>query len=151
MAFAIKSTLQNVQDYFAKSGYFPKVQIGEPKQPFGEEFAASIFMSRVVTTRVFLNGGTGEVHVVTLRIYHDLFKEPSEDVELKLADVVSRISSDVQGEFDLGATVTAIDIAGMHGTAYGVSFGHVSIGQTAYRVADIVLPLIVNDSATAAP
>ena len=150
MAFDIKTTLRNVQSHFTDSGYFTKVIIGEPEQPPQEDLCASIFMDRVETVLVFGNGGTREVHHVRLRVYTDEMQQPQENIEFKLADVVSRISSDLQGEFDLGATVVNIDIAGMHGTPYGARWGRVELSNKRYRIVDIMLPLIVDDSATAA-
>lgn len=151
MPFDIKATLETVEDWFGKSGYFGKVQIGEPKQPPQEALSAAVFMNRVTTVLVFANGGTREVHVVTMRMYRDMLAEPQADIELGLAKAVSSVSSDLLGDFELGAKIMAVDVAGMHGTPYGATWGYLDLSGKMYRIVDILMPFIVDDSATVAP
>ena len=151
MAFDIKSTLETLEDWLKKSGYFPKAAIGEPKQPPQEETSAAVFMNRVSTIRVFANGGLSEVHLVTVRVYRNMLAEPQQDIELDLARLISSDSSDLVGDFTMGGAVMALDVAGMHGTPYGATWGYLDVGGKMYRIVDILAPFIVNDSATAAP
>ena len=148
--FDIKTTLETVEDWFTKSGYFRKVQIGEPKEPPSEDYTAALYMDSVTVAKVYLNGGTQEIHQVVLRVYRDMLAEPQADIELQLAKLVESVSADVLGDFDLGATILAVDVAGIHGTPYSVRWGYVTIGGKMCRTVDITIPLIVDDSITVA-
>tara|TARA_Y100000310_G_scaffold326348_1_gene391138 strand:+ start:2279 stop:2734 length:456 start_codon:yes stop_codon:yes gene_type:complete len=148
MAFAIKSTLQAVETFLKASGYFQTVYVGEPKQPIkAEKVSAAIFMANVAVTKLTLNS-TIERHQVTVRIYRDALAEPQADTEYMLAEVVQKIVEDLAGDYDLGATIRAIDFAGMEGAGLRTDWGYLDIGGSMYRIADISLPLVVDDSAT---
>ena len=147
MAFDITSTLRTVESYLSASGYVPSVQIGEPKSPPKSELSAAIFMTSVGIAQLTLNT-TIEKHVVTIRLYRNMLSEPQENIELELAKVVQDIASDLLGDFDLGATIRNVDAGGEHGTSLSTTWGYLDVGGTMYRVADINLPLTVDDSAT---
>jgi len=148
VAFAIKTTLESIQGYLAASGYFHDVQIGEPKQPPAGELAAAIYMSSVNVVLIFANGGTRENHQVMVRIYLNMLSLPEEDIEIRMAEVVSKVTSDLIGDADQRGTVMTIDVGGMHGPALNIRWGHVDVGGTMYRVADMLVPVIVDDSGT---
>lgn len=150
MSFNIRGTLEQVQGYLQASGYFAHTQVGELKTPPGPGLAASVFMERVAVTQLTLTG-TIESHVVTIRLYRSSLAEPQEEIELDLAEAVSKVASDLLGDFDLGATVRNIDAGGQHGQGLHADWGYADVGGTTYRTTDISLPLIVDDSATLAP
>mgnify|MGYP001589921058 CR=1 FL=1 len=150
--FNSKATLEQVHSYLAASGYFGGSQIGEPKAPpQGVKLFAAVYMMDASVTRVYVNGGLAENHVVQIRIYRNALLEPTKDIELELAIAVQQVASDLLGDYDLGATIREVDAGGMNGTPYKTEWGHVDLGGVVYRVADITLPLNIDDSATAAP
>ena len=153
MAFNISATLDQVVSYLKADGRFPNAQVGEFKQPPStvERLAAAVWMDRAEVVLVFADGGTREKHVVTLRVYKDMLEEPEVDVEKGVAVAISEISSDLLGDYDLGGTIMSIDAAGAHGTSYGAAWGYVEVSGRMYRIADITLPLIVDDSSTLSP
>ena len=117
MPFDVKASLQAIESYLSKSGYFGSVGVGERKAPpSGEKLTADIWMKSAAVARLYANGGTAESHVVLLRIYRDLFSMPTQDTEFVLAEVVQKVLSDLLGEYDLGATVREIDAGGINGT-----------------------------------
>jgi len=150
MAFKVKSTLQAVASYMEASGYIRNVSVGEPKQPLeGRGLSAAIFMSSANVVELTL-ATTIEVHVAMIRVYADMLREPLEANEFEMSEVVGDILSDLLGEYDLGGTIRNIDAAGQYGTAVSTSWGHIDLSGKMYRIADITLPLIVDDSATLA-
>ena len=150
MAFAIRNTLVALEGHLEASGYFGQVQIGEFKSAPDDRLAASIWLVGASAYQVYLDGGSAEVHTVNVRIYRKAFEEPESEIENDIAQAVSQVMSDLSGEFDLGGTIRNIDIAGMAGTPLSVDFGHLDVGGTIFRVADITVPMLVDDSATAA-
>jgi hypothetical protein len=153
MAFNIGDTLQAMRTYVQDLGLFQTVQIGEPKQPPGQGLHAAIFMDSVSVSMVYAGGETRESHVVTLRAYKDMLAEqtdPLNNLEVEMASAVSTLMSNLLGDTDLESTVMSIDAAGMDGTSMAGSFGYVEISGVMYRIVDIVVPVIVNGSATLA-
>lgn len=150
MAFKVKSTLQAVESYLKASGYVRTVLVGEPKQPVeGHGVSAAIYMTSADVVQLTLNG-TIEVHTATIRLYADMLREPLEANEFEMSEIAGSILSDLLGEYDLGGTVRNIDAGGQYGSAVSVRWGHVDVSGKMYRIADIALPLIVDDSATLA-
>lgn len=146
-AFAIRSTLKAVQNYLAASGWVRTAQVGEPKSPPGEGVTAAVFMSNWSVAQLTLST-TIEVHTVTLRFYRNMLQTPTEDIEFELARILSEVTSDLLGEFDLGATIRNVDAGGQYGQGLSARWGYVDVGGTLYRLVDLTLPLIVDDSAT---
>ena len=151
MAFDIDRTLHAVTSFLKVDGKFRTVTIGEPKSitPL-TSICVAVFMQSTAITKFYLNGGTEEVHVVMVRLYRDMLAEPTEDIETDLAKSVQRIVSDLLGDYDLGATIRNIDGAGGIGTNLGSAWGYTDLSGRMFRIVDITLPLIVDDSATAA-
>lgn len=154
MAFEIKSTLNAVASKMQASGYFAAVMIGEPKSPptggGPHNIVAAIWMTRAGVVGTTLTK-TIESHVLTVRLYTDMLAEPQEDIEFGLAAVTSDFMSDLCGEYDLGATIRNIDIAGEYGTALSAEWGHVDVSGKMCRIVDVTLPLTVDDSGTFVP
>jgi hypothetical protein len=154
MAFNIKATLDAIASHISRSGYVSDVQIGEPVAPPDaiDKLHAAIYMSSASVVGLTL-AETIEQHVVTVRVYQRAAFAAGDDagaLEASVALAVSQISSNLIGEFDLGATMRNIDVGGQYGQAMNASFGYVTIGQTVFRTADLTVPLIVDGSATQA-
>ena len=148
MAFDASNTLDAVAGHLLASGYLRDFMIGEPKSPpSGDQLTASVFLNSISVAEVTL-GTTIESHVLMLRIFRNMLAEPTETMEKEFAKAVSSILSDIIGEFDLGGSVRSIDVAGIYGPSIAVSYGYLDLGGTMFRIADITLPLIVDDSAT---
>lgn len=151
MAFNITETLRQVQSHAAASARFSQTQLGEPfDAPVGAALLASVSMQAVSVVGLYLDGGTKEVHTVMLRIYRDVLKQPQADGETELAIAASELMQDIAEDFTLGARVREVDVAGQFGQPLAADWGHITIGSTIYRIVDIVIPIIVDDSATAA-
>ena len=152
MPFAIKATLKAIESHLAKSGYDQKVQIGEYKAPPpGQAFAAAIYIRSTRVLRLFANGGTQELHVAAIRLYRDMLQEPQEDGETVLAVAAEQMMQNIAQDADLGATIMTVDVGGISGTPMGSDWGYADIGGKMFRIVDITVPLLVNDSMTVAP
>tara|TARA_Y100000310_G_scaffold294120_1_gene324344 strand:+ start:416 stop:871 length:456 start_codon:yes stop_codon:yes gene_type:complete len=150
MLFLIRDTLDVLEGHLEASGYFGQVQIGEFKSAPDERLAASIWLVGASAYQVFLDGGSAEVHTVNIRIYRRAFEEPESEIEHDIAEAASQTMKDISGEFDLGGTIRNVDIGGIAGAPLSVDFGHLDVGGTIFRIADITVPMLVDDSATAA-
>ena len=151
MAFAIKTTLVNVQNYLKSLGDFPMAQVGDFLIPPNQPLAAAIFMRSVRVYAVTAGGGIREVHTVTVRIARNTLNVPTEDIENNMADVVSRFLSKLLADSDLGTTVLSLDVAGMAGSPISTEWGFLELKTLWFRIVDIHLPILVDDSATSTP
>jgi len=142
MAVKIKAVLQNFQSKLEAMGRFASVSIGQPTSPPNSPHAA-VDLERYENAGTTLSG-TIERRIVRVRIYHILpTQEPSADLEFLLDDIVAEFMEDVWGDFDLGGVVRNVEPLGT-----GVNFGYLQVAQTWFRIVDISLPMIVDDSAT---
>ena len=151
MAFNIKATLEAVESHISRSGYVSDVQIGEPVAPpdATDRIHAAIYMATAGVAELTLSS-TIELHVATIRLYkRAAFTEGDDagEVEMDMALAVSEITSNLIGEYDLGATIRNIDVAGQYGQAVTAQWGYVALNQTMFRSVDITLPLVVDGSA----
>ena len=154
MAFNIKSTLDAIVSHIARTGYVAEVRVGEPSSPPDaiDKLHAAIYMTSASIVGLTLET-TIEQHTVTVRLYRRAAFGQGDDagaVEAEMALAVSQITSNLVGEFDLGATMRNIDVGGQYGQALNATFGYVSLGTTMFRTVDITVPLIVDGSATQA-
>lgn len=143
MAFKIKSTLQVLQTHMLAAGHFSKVMVGEPKAPpAGERLVAAIYMDSVEMDSVTLNG-TMETHTVTLRLYEEMQARPVSKREDDIDTALANLEEDIFGDFSLNDTVRNIDVTGV-----ATEMIYLDVGGTPFRVAEMTLPFIVDDSAS---
>jgi len=147
MAFDITATLNAIGSFLEAGGYFTAgVVRGEPKLPFSGRATAywmngfSVYEATLAAPR--------EIHRVAVRFYTPFLEDPTGKIETDLASAASKLLEDLSGDLDLGATITNVDIAGSVGEPLNGIWGHVTLGDTVYRVVDIDIPLLVDDTAT---
>jgi hypothetical protein len=154
MAFNIKATLDAISSHIARTGYVNDVRIGEPVAPPDavDKMHAAIYMTSAGVVSLTLST-TIEVHSVVVRLYRRAAFGQGDDagqVETEMALAVSQVTSNLVGEFDLGATMRNIDIAGQYGQSLSATWGYITIGNTVFRTVDLTVPLVVDESATQA-
>lgn len=144
MAKTMKATIQRMESFLSALGYLDTVSVGEPKEaPQGVH--GSIFLAPYTHIGTTLNG-TIERRAVTIRIYLNALAEPREDIEFNMDAIISELQEDLLGDFDLGGDIRNIDV-----TFMTVEFGYQDIGAQGgavkYRIGDLLIPMIVDDSA----
>ena len=152
MPYAVRPTLDAILSFIKADGLFPNAQIGEfktPPQGDAEGLAAAIWMVKAGVAELTL-ATTIEQHVVNVRVYRNAMAEPTADTEEKLADAHDRIMVDLLGDSDLGGSIRAIDSGGIYGAKLEATWGYVDVGGTMFRVFDLAIPMIIDDSATVA-
>lgn len=150
--FDISVPLTAMQSLLQADGYFPGgVVIGEPFQP-PQAVTAAIFIMDDVQAETTLTG-TIENYVVQVRVYWLRPMDPSgaQAMEIGIGQAVSHVLAQLAGSYTLGGSVRAIDWAGEEGEKVAVKFGHLDLGGSIFRIADITVPLIVDDNAVFTP
>ncbi len=147
MPFKIKSTMESILSKVKASGFVGFAQIGEPKGPVpvnGNKLSAAvIFVNSTVVANVLDN--PIEMHTVMVRLYGDWLDEPREGSELLLADAASDLMASVAGNYTLGSTIRNVSI-GEYGQTIGAEAGQIIITDKWYKIIDITIPCIVDDS-----
>lgn len=146
MAVKLRDTLIQLKSYLQASARFNDVTVGEPLSP-PSGVHGSVLLSDNRMDALTLTG-TIEVRVVTIRIYVSALQEPKEDTEILLDDIQAELVEDFCGDFDLGSNgIRNIDVKNIT-TRYGYQTIGAGGNNSIYRICDITLPLVVDDSAT---
>ncbi len=141
MAIKTRAILINLKSKLQATGRFKAVSVGEPtKAP--ESPHAAVFMSRYENPSTTLSG-TIERRTLMIRVYVKAFTEPVEDAEFLMDDIVTETMEDIFEEFDLGGNVRNVEP-----TLVTATPGYQQVADTMYRLADISVPVIVDDSAS---
>ncbi|MGW4670077.1 hypothetical protein [Streptomyces sp. NPDC004324] len=85
------------------------------------------------------------------RVFLPADTEPQDDVDPAVLGAVSGLMAAYCGDFTLDDLVANVDLLGAHGTGLSAEFGYTDIGSTKYRVATLIIPLVINDAWTEAP
>ena len=143
MVVKMKDTLKTLREHLRGTQRLPSVGIGEPMDA-PQDMHAAIMLSAYSNPTTTLNGSI-ELRSVIVRIYINAMREPREEIEFDLDEAVSELHSDILGAFTLGGNVRNIEP-----TLMTVTFGYQSIGGVMFRIADILIPMTVDDNATMA-
>ena len=151
MTFDPTTVLGNIQTTLQGVSGIGNVVIGEPfSPPDADRLTTAIFCASYEPAGVTLTT-TIDVFEVTLRVYSRAGMTPvdASTVEQNVAKTYFLVLSTLAGKFTLGGQIRAIDWAGEEaGRKVTGKWGHVVIGGTIFRVVDISVPLIVDDSST---
>jgi len=145
MAFNPQGLLQKTHSFLAASARFPGgAFIGEPKAP-PTALAAAVMLASVGIPEITLTHAQGLLNL-SVRLYHDAFATPLEDTEIVMAQAVFELIEDFCGDFNFSDA----NVRNLKPTDLTVTFGYQQIGGDAgkmFRIADISIPLLVNDVA----
>ncbi len=126
-------------------GYFERVNQHEPRNKPPHGLTAALWNQRLGPIRTSgLASVSGRV-VFNLRVYQNFQSQPLDAIDPTTIKAVNALLAAYSGDFDLGATVRAIDIFGMEGIPMESNAGYVEIDRTIYRVVTITIPVLVND------
>ena len=140
-----------IESLLAQDGYFTGVVVGEPFAPPSSPTAAIFIMDDAQASTTLT--GSIENYVLQIRIYWLRATDPpgARVMEIGIGHAVSHVLAQLAGAFTLGGSVRAIDWAGEEGEKVSVKFGHIDLGGSIFRIADITVPLIIDDSTVFAP
>ena len=142
MVKTLRTTLEQIASYFEAHGGFDETYIGEPtRPPDGYAVAVLYHRSRIKATTLT---GPIETRTIICRVYHKAaLEDPVAELEQRMAEYVDDIIATFMGDFDLGGTIRNIEM-----TELEVQWGFQTIQNLTYRLADVYVPMIVDDSAT---
>lgn len=146
MNLDITGILAVLRSHAEASGLFDAVNDHEPKSAPGNGITAAIVWAG--TTPASGRSGLATVSArvgFLIRIFSNMLAEPQDDIDPNLSAAVDALFTAYVGDFDLGGTASNVDIFGAHGQGLSAQPGYVSVDNKLYRIADITLPVIVNN------
>lgn len=159
MSIDSKALLQEFAGHLQRAGLFDQVITYEPKAPpeTGGGVAAAVFVNGLEpTTAIGSLNSTSVVVTFTVRLHLAMLQEPQEDIDPTLFHAAEETMRLVTGDFTLGEHVDEVDLLGFAGGSgagragggggMSCSFGYVSIGSAMFRIADIVVPVVIHDA-----
>lgn len=89
---------------------------------------------------------------ITVRIYANMLTEPQDLIDIQVLGATNAILGALSRDYTLttadptlAGIVRQIDLYGEHGDNMRTIMGYVDIGQAKYRIAEIFVPVIIND------
>jgi hypothetical protein len=135
------------------SGLFESVNGHEPKSaPAARGLTAATWWvgTQPVPAASGLGSTTARVEL-QVRLYTSMLTEPQDAIDPGMMSAVDVLMGLYSGDFDLGGLVRNVDLLAAAGAPLSARSGHIRQDDRVFRVADITLPLIVNDAWTQAP
>jgi hypothetical protein len=141
-----KQVIEAVATHGLRAGQFDQFLQHEPKSAPGTGVSAAVWLnslrpasSGLVSTSVRME--------LTVRIYVNMLMEPQDEIDPVMMSATWDLVTAYSGPgFTLGGLVQKVDLLGEDGDPLQVEFGFVAIDRTMYRIADILLPVKINDA-----
>jgi hypothetical protein len=129
-----------------KLGIFERVAAHEPKSQPGNGISCVIWAQdiRPLPGASGLNATSGYV-VWHARLLANMLAEPQDSIETDLLYAATTLMGEYSGNFTLGGLVRNIDLLGQFGESLSMQAGYLDIDRKFFRVATVVLPMVVND------
>lgn len=146
MTFNASDIHDNVVTVPQQLGIFDSVLGFEPKSaPVGNLICAVWFMD--INPFPGRSGAniTSAVAVWNARIYIPMLSEPQDEVEKNLLNAISLLMGALAGDFTLDSSVAGVDLQAMSGKGMGSKTGYVGMDGVLFRIADVTIPLIIDD------
>lgn len=129
-----------------KLAIFERVSAHEPKSKPGNGISCAIWAQEIrpLPQASGLAATSGYV-VWHSRLMTNMLAEPQDGIETDLLYAATTLLNEYSGNFTLGASVRNIDLLGMYGQSLSMTAGYLDIDRVLYRVATVVLPMVIND------
>ncbi len=145
MSLDTGSILDKLQGILLGTAYFETVVMHEPTSAPGPGKNAAIFMDHIAPTQASGLDKVSVLMVINVRIFANGNQEPKDDIDKDLATVIDLVMNSIAGDFTLDGEARNVDIFGVEGTKFQAQYGYLRQDSTLYRMADITVPIIIND------
>jgi hypothetical protein len=149
MAFnqaAVYALFDSVRSHCLDLGVFSGVSTHELKSKPGLGVSAEIW-SMGIRPSAQVSGLAETAGIVTfhIRIRTPMLQKPEDDTDKRLLTAAVTLIGEYSGHFTLSGTVMAVDLLGMHGESLSAQTGYLEQDGTLYRVATVVLPIVIDN------
>ncbi|MGA5435479.1 hypothetical protein ACPCIZ_12895 [Streptomyces cellulosae] len=146
MALEVSEIYAQVLSHAKRLGIFKRVLAHEPKSaPLGITCAIWASSYKPVDEVSGLDVTSMRLEL-TGRIYVEFKAQPEDAIDPRILDATSKLINSLTGDIQLsGVSSVGIDLLGAHGDGLEAKWGFIEIDRKMYRVADLVIPLIIPD------
>lgn len=128
-------------------GVFDRVNKHEPKNAPGRGFTCAFWLGNIDP----LPGASGLVATTVrvmwqARVYTNMLAEPQDGIDPDMLNAVDALMNAYSGDFTLGGLIRNVDLLGEFGEALRAMPGYLDQDNRKFRVATIMIPLIINDA-----
>lgn len=151
MALNSEALLNQVKTQMQNTGLYTAAYTHEPKSAPG--------IGQDITGAVWINKGPNPVQSSGLnsvsvrlefmaRVYSSALKEPADSIDSELLAIVDSLVTVLCLDLDFGSQARYLDLLGSDGEQFSVTWGYLTQDQKVFRVADFIIPVIINDAWT---
>lgn len=146
--YLFRDVTEALQSHAQTLGRFDTVNGAEPKNAPGNGLNCGIWVQSLRPAQTSGLAASSAVLTMSVRVYSDMFAEPSGMIDPNLMEAVGEFMTAVSADFTLDgmSSVRAIDLTGMAGDGLGGQAGYVEIDKKMFRVFTIDVPIIINDA-----
>ncbi len=145
-----KDALDWVMTKAIRSGRFDAHTFHEPKAAPGKGLTASLWIQDYRAASSGLSATSMRL-LVQLRLFVPMLKEPQDDIDRELMGGVDAVFNEIIGDFAGLTGARYVDVHGADGEALSASLGYLQQDSKVFRIADILIPIVLNDVYTEAP
>lgn len=145
-AAAVQAVFDAIQSAGQGLGVFERCYTHEPKSAPGAGLTFACWWDSLVPYPAAsgLSAVSGRVQF-SARVYEAYMAKPEDRIDPKLLSAVAAFLAALSGAFTLGGDVRNVDLLGESGTALSAQAAYTEIDGKPYRIADIAIPVIIND------
>jgi hypothetical protein len=143
----VASIFDGLTSHAMSLGLFETVNQHEPKAPPATGVSVSIWLDSITPVRSSGLDSVSVAVVFNIRLYTSAESSPLDSVDPDLLSAVDTLCAAYVGDFTLDGAVRNVDIFSTATDSQGLSarFGYLAVADNFYRMATIVLPVVVND------
>jgi hypothetical protein len=145
MALDIRGILDKLVSHALASGHFDSVNTFKIDEPAGARLTAGIWVDDITPLKSSGLASTSARLLFKVRLFSSTEAAPESYLEEAMTDATSALLTAYSGDFDLGASVRAVDLLGMEGVPLSANAHFMNLSGIIYRVMDIAIPVLVND------
>ncbi len=130
----------------SRTGRFDQVAGHEPKSAPGTGVIAALWLNQMQPIQ---SSGLNVVSVLvefTFRLHIGMLREPIDSIDPDLLQATTDTYTALIGAYTQGGTLRAIDVFGADSEGLRAQAGYLQLDQKVYRVMDIFVPCVINDT-----
>lgn len=128
-------------------GQFDRAYAYEPKAAPGQGLTIAVWWQRTRAIRSSPIRATSVLLVLQGRVYAPMLAEPQDATDARVLGGAHALIGALHTDLDLGGNLSVrdIDVLGANGFNFEAVAGYLQVDSTLYRVADVTIPIIVDD------
>lgn len=147
MTLAVSDICSQLISHAKRLGLFQRVTFHEPKAAPGNGLTCAIWATSYTPVDYVSGLDTTSMRLELMaRIFCEFKAQPEDRIDTRILDATSKLVESFTGDIQLGGeTSYGIDLLGAYGDGLGARWGFVEVDRKNYRIADLIIPVIIPD------